>query len=604
MNLKRGSLALTALLLAPGPAWALIGDVPAIRRVSLCPSEPVIDPKIDSIAMLGQNPDGSFVLIVRTFHRETGMQTGASLSVPIPQGTVPVELLFSAAFDSGHVLVLDTALRIHSYGVAFDADGTPKLIGDTPTILGPFGDPAVAGAGTAMAEAPGIDGPPYLAIGTAGGRLILVHGEPMEARTDRIATGPIEDLAAVPQVGYFAFAAVTGGRLVGVNPDGDPAKPGPQPTHTFTCIPEFGWRLRDVAAPPLDAGDILEAPGPVRIAAANGAAAVVVLEIPPSPALGGPLRIRVIDPKNDGIAQVAVGHIEQTDEGMAMVSAAGTGVSFDAAFTMGGNIIFGDVAQIIAGATADCRAPLTGAFVTAVIEVENGFADEIDQATLALTAGASSVLPSPGSTPRLGDEDGNGNPDLTVQFDRLDVLRMLIRERTLDVIATWKFTDESNGRASARVRFVVGAAPDPRGAEAPLEPRRRLHAQQRVVGIEVVEVLGRDDLVPHEDGGRHRALGQDVEGQPDQAVAVLLREVADGGHQRRARLAQLGARVRLGVLAHDGAGGGATGLLEGAGGAQRAGVVGGAHQDVLRLRLAQVPAHLLHRGLELPVAVQ
>jgi hypothetical protein len=88
--------------------------------------------------------------------------------------------------------------------------------------------------------------------------------------------------------------------------------------------------------------------------------------------------------------------------------------------------------------------------------VENGFAPQIDWKTLALTAGASSVAASLDSTPDLGDEDGDGNPDLTVQFDRRDVLRMLRRERTLDVIATWTFTDDSLGRASARVRLVFG----------------------------------------------------------------------------------------------------------------------------------------------------
>jgi hypothetical protein len=449
---KAASLAFLFLVLAPEPARALIGDTPTIRRVSLCPSDPVIDPKSDGIAMLGQNADGSFVLIVRTFHRDTGMQMGSTLSVLIPQGTVPVELIFSAAFDTGHVLVLDTALRIHSFAVAFDADGTPKLIGDTPTVHGPFGNPAVVGAGTALAEAPGIDGPPYLAIGTAGGRLILVYGEPMNARVDRISASPIEDLAAVPQVGYFAFLAVTNGRLVGINPDGDSGTPGPQPALTFSCIPAFGWRLRDVGAPPLDPSDLLRAPGPVRIAAANGAAAVAVLEIPANPTFGSLLRVRVIDPKTDGIAQVAVGPMEE--EGIALLSALGTGVSFDPGFSLGGGFSAADLT--IVGAMSECHNNLTGPFVTAIIEVENGFAPQIDGATLALTAGASSVVPSLDATPQLGDEDGDGNPDLTVQFDRLDVLRMLFRERTLDVVATWSFTDDSRGRASARFRLVFG----------------------------------------------------------------------------------------------------------------------------------------------------
>jgi hypothetical protein len=274
----------------------------------------------------------------------------------------------------------------------------------------------------------------------------------MHARVDRIAAGPIEDLAAVPQVGYFAFLAVTNGRLVGINPDGESGTPGPQPKLRFTGIPASGWRLRDIGAPPLDPSDILHAPGPVRIAAANGAAVVAVLEIPANPTFGSLLRIRVIDPMTDGISQVAVGYLEQ--DGIAMLSAAGTGVSFDPGFSLGGG--FSAVDLTIVGARTTCTNNPTGPFVTAIIEVENGFGAGIDWATLALTAGVSSVLPSLDATPHLGDEDGDGNPDLTVQFDLLDVLRMLIRERTLDVIATWKFTDASQGRASARVWLVSG----------------------------------------------------------------------------------------------------------------------------------------------------
>ena len=451
---KLVGLAFLFLVLAPDPARAIVGETPTIRRVSLCPSDLVGDRKGNGIAMLGQNIDGSFVLIVRTFHHDTGMQMGSTLSVPIPKDTVPVELVFSAAFHSGNIMVLDTALRIHSFGIAFDADGTPKLVGTTPTILGPFGDPSVVGAGTSLAEAPGIDGPPYLAIGTAGGRLILVYGEPMNARINRISASPIEDLAAVPQVGYFAFLAVTNGRLLGINPDGDSGTPGPQPALTFSCIPSMAWGLRDIGAPPLDPSDIITAPGPVRIAAANGSPSVAVLEIPANPTFGSILRIRVIDPKNDGIAQVAVGFMEQ--DGIALLGTSGLGVSFDPGFTLAGGFSAADLT--LNGAVSQCHNNLTGPFVTAIIEVENGFASQIDWATLALTAGASSVAPSLDATPFLGDEDGDGNPDYCVQYDRLDVLRMLFRERTLDVIATWKFTDDSRGRASARVRLVFGNA--------------------------------------------------------------------------------------------------------------------------------------------------
>ena len=53
----------------------------------------------------------------------------------------------------------------------------------------------------------------------------------------------------------------------------------------------------------------------------------------------------------------------------------------------------------------------------------------------------------------------------------------------------------------------------------------------------------------------------------------------------------------------DGAAVGAAGFLEGAGRAERAGVIGGADQNSLGLRLAQMLADALERRLELPVAV-
>lgn len=454
---KLAGLAFLVLVLAPDPARALIGDTPTIRRVALCPSDGA-GPGRGGIALLGQDPDGSFALIVRTFDRDTGGQTGSTLSVPIPRGTLPVELIFSTAFDPGHVLVLDAALTVHSFGIAFDADGTPKLIGDVPTIHGPFGDPALVGKGTALAEAPGLtEGDPYLAIGTAGGRMILVQPGAAPPRTDRIAAGPIQDLGAVPQVGYLAFLAVADGRLLGVNPDTDPGTPGPQPALRFTCIPPLGWSLRDIGTQPLDPGHPLPQPAPVRFAASNGSPLVAVLEIPANPTLGSQLSARASELASERIARVSVGYIEQDnlleEEGIALLGAAGAGVSYDPGFRLAGGFTAADLTLV--GATTQCVYKLAGPFVTAVIEVENGFAPQVDWATLVLTAGASSVPPSPDSTPQLGDTDGDGNSDLTVEFDRADVLQMLVGERARDVLAAWRFSDDSYGRASARVRLVL-----------------------------------------------------------------------------------------------------------------------------------------------------
>ena len=69
------------------------------------------------------------------------------------------------------------------------------------------------------------------------------------------------------------------------------------------------------------------------------------------------------------------------------------------------------------------------------------------------------------------------------------------------------------------------------------------------------------------------------------------------------RRAQFRARFRFGVLSDNGAFAGAAGFLKRPQRPQSARVVGRSHQDALRLRLPQILAHPLERGLELPVAV-
>ena len=85
----------------------------------------------------------------------------------------------------------------------------------------------------------------------------------------------------------------------------------------------------------------------------------------------------------------------------------------------------------------------------------------------------------------------------------------------------------------------------------------------------------------NEDGRRNRPPRQDVEREPDQIVAVALGKVGNRGDQRSPRIAEFGARVRFGVLPGNRAMRVAAGLLEGARGAERARVVGGADQDRL-----------------------
>src|SRR6266545_2120120 len=70
-------------------------------------------------------------------------------------------------------------------------------------------------------------------------------------------------------------------------------------------------------------------------------------------------------------------------------------------------------------------------------------------------------------------------------------------------------------------------------------------SEQRVVRIEMVDVLGRDELVADEQGGRGLPVGQDIEGQLDEAVSVPVGEEADGRDEGTAWLSQLCPRVRL-----------------------------------------------------------
>ena len=64
----------------------------------------------------------------------------------------------------------------------------------------------------------------------------------------------------------------------------------------------------------------------------------------------------------------------------------------------------------------------------------------------------------------------------------------------------------------------------------------------------MVDIRSRDELVMSEEGGRNRAVRQDVEGQLDQAVPVSLREEGDRSHEWGSRLSQLRPGVGLRVV--------------------------------------------------------
>ena len=58
------------------------------------------------------------------------------------------------------------------------------------------------------------------------------------------------------------------------------------------------------------------------------------------------------------------------------------------------------------------------------------------------------------------------------------------------------------------------------------EPSVPFHAHQRVIRIEMIDVVTRHQLVLHEDCRRGRAAAEEVEGEADHAFAVSFREVA------------------------------------------------------------------------------
>src|ERR1019366_6762787 len=73
--------------------------------------------------------------------------------------------------------------------------------------------------------------------------------------------------------------------------------------------------------------------------------------------------------------------------------------------------------------------------------------------------------------------------------------------------------------------------------------------EQAIVGIHVVDVIAGDELVLHEDGGRCRLLGQNIEGKVDDSVSVTLGEKSHRTNKWGARFAKFGPALPIGVLA-------------------------------------------------------
>jgi len=411
--------------------FALSGDVPAIRRVAvICPSDGAVDPKMGTYALIGEVPTGRS-LILRTINKADGTFARPDQTAFVPGGTAAPGVIYSTLWLPGHILVLREDGSLLAYAVAFDADGTAKLIGDTPTIYDSYIEQQ--NIATALAEAPG-----FLGIGTSSGKLYTVSND-LEVETIELGKGEVSGLTTVPQVGYFAFVAAINGHAVGVNPNNN--------TVMFDLVDPRPERLLDLTGAVFEPNtEALTEPAPVPILTANGSTNVTTLIIPANPMIGGLLSVALIQEMGFPVVEVDLGSLAmRTPEGAVLL---------DPNFSMasGGS----GVTLAIAGGVIDID-PNTlnlrsrGNYVSALCKNENNSAGEIDTNTLALTYGGS-IVPALGST--SGDADNNLQSDVMAKFDRAAVQAMLkdAPEGPVTLTLRWRFKDTSAGSASGVVK--------------------------------------------------------------------------------------------------------------------------------------------------------
>lgn len=443
-------LACVLVLLVPVPsALALLGTTPHIRGAAVVRSSAVTNEMEEIVALLAETPAGAQQLILRTISKQSGALMAPDQVVTLPDGVMPVDVMFSTRFRPSSLLVLDDMLRVYEWAVAFDADGRAKFVGSAPTIHGPFGDPGLVGAGTALAEAPSVTSKInfILGIGTSSGVLVLTTGvvDAADYIVD-LGKGAVTGLATVPQVGGFAFVAAHNGKAVGVSTGGgspvgavifELADPRPHPFLDLSTGAVFE---------PND--EPLTSPAPVSFVAANGTTDVAVLQIPANPTMGGTLKVGIIIVGACPIARVDLGSL-------VMVEADGDAVLYDPGFNLASGP--SGITFTLAGASVDLDPNVLnldsrGKFVTARIEVEDGQAADIDPSTptLALSCDALNALKaSLNPAPILGDADEDGQADLTVKFDRAALAALLssLREGPTSLAVRWTYRDGSSGCA-------------------------------------------------------------------------------------------------------------------------------------------------------------
>jgi hypothetical protein len=313
----------------------------------------------------------------------------------------------------------------------------------------------VTGTGKSLGEAPNTTSTsrPYMAIGTTTGELLTLRHRSGILSIDGVsyipplAAAPVVDLGAIPQVGYYAFAAVAGGKVFLVRPD---TVLGSEVTASLTdprAVP-----LIDLSAPLASRTSApLAAPAPIDLAAASGASEVAVLQVPASPGLGGALGVKSLDPICIPIVQLLLGSL-------AVLPFDGSGVLYDPLFTTEAGDF--EARLTLSGASMEfdpekLNLKSSGEVVTVTLEADNGRAVTINVATLTLSVdGVAGVLaPLSPPAPLLVDADLDGNVDLRVKFDRAALIALVQQAgRSSPIVRTkWLYLDGTEGEAAEQI---------------------------------------------------------------------------------------------------------------------------------------------------------
>ena len=443
-------LAIATLFLLPttlqrSAVAQIMGDLPTIRKMSLGPAGSL--PNRSIVATLIQAPGGDPYLKIEDFERPTGRKSGAKISVNLKQWmeeiiisfAPPVDVLVSTVFRPGSVLVLDEVGRVIEFPLAFDANGKPKLAG--PPVLHNMFSTLMEEEGVravSLGEAPNAANSilPFMCVGVSSG-IVGIYTDKYGIARISVSSKPITDVETVPQVGYFALVALTGGRIVGINPDTLPADAGLTPAVTFDLIDRR--TVQDPSAPMLRSisnpvvfepnSEALVAETAIPLAATDGEH-VFGVEIPPGAGGENDFPTETIKMRAPTrLADVEMYRYTDGGAGIALLAENGQGIQFDPDF----DLRKGPSKSLLTLSGASFwSSPETinlhghGHDITGVFEIENDGVMDLKEFELKLgiTDGTSNTLVviALAGTPIVGDANKNGIADLEFRVLRSDVL--------------------------------------------------------------------------------------------------------------------------------------------------------------------------------------